>query len=373
MTDETEDYTNISKIVYKGSDQTKKALFDLQNLQAYAKTAASIAADAKVTADSVMGTAQDAVTFATDTRTYVDETLANFSEQITNITGGNFVTLDDDQTITGTKTFENQIIATGGVVGDISGNAGSATQLETARTFITDLASTSTASFDGSENVSPGVTGILAIENGGTGNSTGLAASATRLATARTISLAGEVTGSTSFNGTSNVSINCTVDDDVLDSIVPTGSIFAYMGQDDTIPAGYLLCNGASVNRSTYANLYNVIGTKFGTGNGTTTFTLPNLDDMWLRGTSSTPGDSLSAALPDISGYFRGQALYNQGSYLFYGAIHTGTTWSTSGASTTNSQTLHYLNFDASYSNSIYGNDTTVVPASYTVRFIIKY
>ena len=60
---------------------------------------------------------------------------------------------------------------------DITGNAASATKLVTARTFRTDLASTSTASFDGTANVTPGVTGILPVANGGTGNASGSATS----------------------------------------------------------------------------------------------------------------------------------------------------------------------------------------------------
>ncbi|WP_300944243.1 DUF6273 domain-containing protein [uncultured Duncaniella sp.] len=51
----------------------------------------------------------------------------------------------------------------------ISGNAGTATKLATARTIRTNLASTATASFDGSGNVTPGVTGVLGVANGGTG------------------------------------------------------------------------------------------------------------------------------------------------------------------------------------------------------------
>lgn len=49
------------------------------------------------------------------------------------------------------------------------GNADTATKLATARTIRTKLGSTSTASFDGSENITPGVTGTLAVGNGGTG------------------------------------------------------------------------------------------------------------------------------------------------------------------------------------------------------------
>lgn len=58
----------------------------------------------------------------------------------------------------------------------VSGNAGTATKLATARTIQTNLASTSAASFDGSTNVTPGVTGTLALGNGGTGATTAAAA-----------------------------------------------------------------------------------------------------------------------------------------------------------------------------------------------------
>jgi hypothetical protein len=42
-------------------------------------------------------------------------------------------------------------------------------------------------------------------------------------------------------------------------------------------PSGYLLCNGAEVSRTEYGLLYNMIGTYYGEGDGSTTFNLPNL------------------------------------------------------------------------------------------------
>ncbi len=42
-------------------------------------------------------------------------------------------------------------------------------------------------------------------------------------------------------------------------------------------PSGWLLCNGAEVSRTTYADLFAVMGTIFGAGNGSTTFNLPDL------------------------------------------------------------------------------------------------
>lgn len=74
-------------------------------------------------------------------------------------------TSSDNQDIYGTKTFKSTI------VGDLKGNADTATSLATARTIQTNLASSDSASFDGSANVTPGVSGILPITNGGTGAS----------------------------------------------------------------------------------------------------------------------------------------------------------------------------------------------------------
>ena len=53
-----------------------------------------------------------------------------------------------------------------------SGNAATADKLKTARTIRTNLASTAAASFNGSANVTPGVTGTLPLANGGTGATT---------------------------------------------------------------------------------------------------------------------------------------------------------------------------------------------------------
>lgn len=45
----------------------------------------------------------------------------------------------------------------------------------------------------------------------------------------------------------------------------------------DAAPSGYLLCDGAAVSRSTYSDLFGVISTTFGAGDGSTTFNLPDL------------------------------------------------------------------------------------------------
>ena len=52
-------------------------------------------------------------------------------------------------------------------------------------------------------------------------------------------------------------------------------------------PTGWLTCDGTAVSRTTYSDLYTAIGTTWGSGDGTTTFNLPDLRGAFLRGTGS--------------------------------------------------------------------------------------
>jgi microcystin-dependent protein len=64
-------------------------------------------------------------------------------------------------------------------------------------------------------------------------------------------------------------------------SSTPIGSINQYAGNGvlSPIPAGWMICNGAAISRTTYADLYAVIGTLYGVGDNSTTFNLPNLQN----------------------------------------------------------------------------------------------
>lgn len=71
-----------------------------------------------------------------------------------------------------------------------------------------------------------------------------------------------------------------------LSSAVPTGTVSAFAGS--TAPSGYLLCNGNAISRTTYATLFSAIGTTYGTGNGSTTFNLPDLRGRVIASLDST-------------------------------------------------------------------------------------
>lgn len=150
--------------------------------------------------------------------------------------------------------------------------------------------------------------------------------------------------------------------------ILPTGTIFAFAGNN--IPSGYLPCNGSEISRTTYADLFNVIGTTYGSGDGSTTFNLPDLTDKFIQG-SNTAGTVKSAGLPNITGY----SDWNQNGkdYSFDGAFKSSTHQAGADVGSGSSTGVWKLNFDASDSNNIYGNSNTVQPPALTMRYIIKY
>ncbi|WP_418955093.1 phage tail protein [Sutterella wadsworthensis] len=149
----------------------------------------------------------------------------------------------------------------------------------------------------------------------------------------------------------------------------PSGTIIAFAGS--TVPEGYLLCNGANVSRTTYANLFAAIGTAWGSGDGSTTFTLPNFSGRFLEGTTSagSVGDYLSAGLPNITGSFT--------PWGFRSSLNPSGAFTQAGTSehsydAADNERGSYISFSASRYNSIYGRSTTVQPSSGSVYFCIK-
>ena len=63
---------------------------------------------------------------------------------------------------------------------------------------------------------------------------------------------------------------------------IPIGSIIAY--GDFVVPETYLLCNGQAVSRTDYPELFAIIGTRFGFGDGSTTFNVPDYRDKFILG-----------------------------------------------------------------------------------------
>lgn len=119
-------------------------------------------------------------------------------------------------------------------------------------------------------------------------------------------------------NGTvsSNALTKSQMDDSANYSPAPTG--VCRMFGTTTLPGGWLLCNGAAVSRTTYANLYAVTGDRFGAGNGTTTFNLPDLTDRFIIGYDSTDTNF------DVVGETGGAATVTLAEAELPSHIHTG-------------------------------------------------
>ncbi len=85
-------------------------------------------------------------------------------------------------------------------------------------------------------------------------------------------------------------------------SAMPVGATIPYSGT--VIPEGWLLCNWAEVSRTQFANLFSKIGTKWGAGDGETTFNVPNYNGRHVQGTTdvSQVGVYLPAGLPNNHG-----------------------------------------------------------------------
>lgn len=66
----------------------------------------------------------------------------------------------------------------------------------------------------------------------------------------------------------------------------PAGIVIPFGGA--TAPEGWLLCDGSAVSRTTYATLFEVIGTTYGAGDGSTTFNVPDLSGRVVIGVSGT-------------------------------------------------------------------------------------
>jgi microcystin-dependent protein len=86
----------------------------------------------------------------------------------------------------------------------------------------------------------------------------------------------------------------------VQGAATPSGSVSAYAGS--TAPSGWLLCSGAAVSRSTYAALFAIVGTTYGTGDGSTTFNLPDLRGRVIAGVDNMGGTAANRITSGGSG-----------------------------------------------------------------------
>ena len=154
-------------------------------------------------------------------------------------------------------------------------------------------------------------------------------------------------------------------------NFLPVGVILPNAG--DIPPEGFLLCNGTSISRQLYSNLFNVIGTKYGSENPAF-FNLPNLTDRVIQGASQKNklGSYLSPALPNLKGTISSFMHYSSDSGLFYVSRGTGDNFANVSPGGNPHNTA--FTFNASGYNGIYKDECkTVQPNALCLNYIIKY
>ena len=128
---------------------------------------------------------------------------------------------------------------------------------------------------------------------------------------------------------------------------LPIGTVIPFYGS--TPPTHTLACNGAAISRTTYAELFAVIGTTAGAGDGSTTFNIPDLRGMFIRGTGGNAaalGMEQEDAIRDIQG-----TVYIRGAYMdaqTKGAILGASTGAFAWHSSTDSDSVQQLSADTS-------------------------
>ena len=175
----------------------------------------------------------------------------------------------------------------------------------------------------------------------------------------------------TGTNGTDGVNVNQV--NQALTTLFDVGDIKTSVRSANH--GNWFLCNGQAIDRQVYSELYDIIGTNFGAGDGVTTFNLPDYRGKFLRGLGGDSAANIyttqAEGLPNITGdfdnYLERFALSPTGAFykITFGGGHTGFQEYTS------SSTLK-LGFEASRSNSIYGASNHVTPINQAINYFIK-
>jgi microcystin-dependent protein len=152
--------------------------------------------------------------------------------------------------------------------------------------------------------------------------------------------------------------------------VMPVGSILSFAGEN--APEGWLLCNGDSISRLKYIDLFSVIGTAWGQGDGVTTFNLPDLRGRFLRGVDGIAGND-----PDNDKRYNlfngGNKANNVGSYQDQEIKrHSHTTNAVHGTGSNSNVPLSGAGGSNIHTSNNYGGNETR-PINAYVNYIIKY
>ncbi len=143
----------------------------------------------------------------------------------------------------------------------------------------------------------------------------------------------------------------------------------------------WLLCDGQAVSRTDYVDLFELIGTNFGAGDGVATFNLPDYRGKFLRGLGGDSAKDIyttqEEGLPNITGSAQlAQAKWDAGPDAYSGALKidsgvnnkiqfsAGGGWDGTGRIP--------VSFDAARSSAVYGKSAHVTPVNQAINYFIK-
>lgn len=214
-----------------------------------------------------------------------------------NLEVGNNATFGGNSIMTGALSIEDDtgsinpitgaLIVAGGV--GIGENLNVANNATVGGTLLVDDSTVSSSNGTGALVVGGGVGVAGNLNVGGTTNLDGPLIVENNTGSSSSSTGAVVVTGGVGISGNLNVDGNITTSSRVyqgLSLLMPIGAIMPYAGSSS--PGGYLLCDGTAVSRMTYIDLFGVIGTTFGVGNGTTTFNVPDMRGRMALGVSGS-------------------------------------------------------------------------------------
>lgn len=153
------------------------------------------------------------------------------------------------------------------------------------------------------------------------------------------------------------------------------GTIKGYNGA--TPPSGWLFCDGSAVSRTTYADLFAVIGTNYGAGDGTTTFNLPNwqsvVSDVTIPSTITVCGNGKTLGLTN-GGTWYGVSFGTNNSW----AVRLST-WQSGGAavgssvSETSTTVNKALGIIEDVQSGLIAKSNSITRSAFNSKFIIKF
>ncbi len=156
-------------------------------------------------------------------------------------------------------------------------------------------------------------------------------------------------------------------------ALCPAGSVTAFAGAN--VPSGWLLCDGSAVSRTAYASLFAAVGTAWGTGDGATTFNLPDMRGVFLRGVDSGRGqDPDTGSRSATAGGNSGDAVGSYQADMFASHTHSFQ-WGgggITGASSPYQVPIYNQGFNNTFTTSAAGGSETR-PKNVYVNYIIKY